>query len=135
MTILHYDPGKITITITFGGVKIEGFGLRVEEVRRSPWRVMLDLRLAELVYRDACEAGTRTADEVTTLLRICNDLRDELAVDVREGSHFADVEVYRCAHSSEPTTRADDIPWSDLGAGAWMARQLRRRIWRFLVSR
>lgn len=131
--IFKYDPSKITVS--FGGLKFDGYGLRVEEVRRSPWRVMLDLRFAELVYRDACEAGTRTADEVTRLLAICNDLRDELAVDVREDSHFADVELSLDRRKlSAPTTRAEDIAWSDLGASAWVARQIKRRVWRFLAE-
>lgn len=46
--------------------------------RRPPARVLRDLALAELVLRDAIEEQSHAPDEVTDLMRIANDLRDEL---------------------------------------------------------
>lgn len=50
-------------------------------VRRPPARVLRDLAFAELVLRDAIEEQSRTPAEVTDLMAIANDLRDELAPD------------------------------------------------------
>lgn len=132
--IFKYDPSKITVT--FGDLKFD----EIAEVRRSPWRVMLDLRFAELVYRDACEAGTRTAAEVTALLAICNDLRDELALDVSARSHWDQPgapETEFDPSLSAPTTSAETAPWSyqiRFGAFGSASRRLKRRIWRFLAE-
>lgn len=101
---------------------------------RSPWRVIQDLHTAELVYRDACEEGRRTADEVTALLAICNDLRDELELVEAPTRHPRDAGHNHRHGIQMVTTAAADVPWSFDIAGAEIRSALNRQLRRLVFG-